>query len=133
MKIVHEFPPNIEEIRKVFPLQGYEMFAYGDTIYHPEGTKLPQYLIDHEEVHEKQQGDDVEGWWARYLVDPKFRFEMELEAHRAEYRSMIVGADRRIRRFALKLVAKKLAAPLYGRLCTLAQAKKLLKEDVCPA
>jgi len=130
VKIVETFPPNVDKIRAVFPLTGHELFAYGDTIYHPRGGKLPPALIAHEEVHGRQQGDDVEGWWARYLVDPNFRLKMELEAHRVEYQLMVGTArTRNMRRLALSHIARKLSAPLYGRLITFDKAKKALKAE----
>lgn len=128
MEVVHEFPPNVEAIRKVFPLRGYELFAYGDKIYHPQGTKLPRSIIAHEEVHQVQQGNDVESWWDRYLTDIDFRLTMELAAHRVEYRVMLEDArTRNVRRICLAHVARKLSAPLYGRMITLEKAKRALK------
>lgn len=131
MKIVHSFPPNEAAIRRVFRLTGGEIFAYGDTIYNPGGEKLPAALIAHEEVHERQQGSDVESWWERYLESPRFRLRMELEAHRVEYRVMLeLATSRNHRRLCLSHVAKKLAAPLYGRLVKFEDAKKMIKEDI---
>jgi len=130
MKIVHEWPPNIVDIRAKFPVKAGVLFAYGDTIYHPSGTKLPRAIIAHEEVHQSQQGNDVDEWWARYLVSPSFRLKMELEAHRVEYRVMLEDApNRSFRRLALSHVAKKLSAPLYGGLITFQRARAALKAD----
>ena len=115
MKIVESWPPNIDSIRKVFTVNRGIVFAYGDTIYNPGGETLSGAVIAHEGVHETQQGDDVKGWWERYLVDAHFRFQQELEAHRMEYQVMIASApSRNFRRLALSHVAKKLSAPLYG-------------------
>jgi hypothetical protein len=46
--------------------------------------------------------------------------------HRAELAHMIAGAPRNVRRLALKQVARKLSAPLYGKLVTTADAKRIL-------
>lgn len=128
MKIVVDRPPVWDRCEKVFPLSGYEIFAYGDIIYNPGGFKIPQWLIDHEKVHQKQQGEDVEGWWDRYLVDAEFRYEMEFEAHQAEYRSYCRHVkDRNARAGYLIIVAKKLAAPLYGSVVSVKEAKRRIQ------
>lgn len=85
--IKHEFPPNIETIRKHFPLTGNEVFAYDKVIYHPGAGLLTAPLIAHEMKHFEQQGEDPAGWWDRYIADTAFRFEMELEAHQVEFKT----------------------------------------------
>lgn len=136
MEIVQEFPPNIEAIKKVFPLKGGEIFAWGDTIYSPSSSDLPIWLVKHEECHRAQQCifggsniPDPEGWWAKYLKDPQWRFEQELEAHRVEYwwfcnREL----DRNKRRVFLKGLAKRLSSPMYGKVVTFAKAKRMIKQ-----
>ena len=131
MKIVKEFPPNIEAIRAKFPLKGSEIFCWGDIIYSPSTDRLPTWLIMHESVHTRQQKEigGTEIWWERYLKDTKFRFEQELEAHQVEYRSFCELARERVRRrIYLKIVARKLASPMYGRMVTFEKAKKLIKK-----
>lgn len=129
MKIVIGYPPNIDAIREVFTLSGGEIFCYGDIIYNPAGGLLSPALIKHEEVHEKQQGDEVEEWWDRYLVDEAFRFQQELPAHVAEYRELIKPfKDRNHRAHILGFVAGKLASDLYGNVCTKAEAISLIRK-----
>ncbi len=113
-----QYPPNYAEICKVFPAARGTgtIFAYGDKIFVPNGKEISHHLKVHEAVHcirQKELG--VEFWWDRYLTDWRFRYNEELLAHRAEYRSMIRGeANRNQRRMALKAVAQRLASPLYG-------------------
>lgn len=129
MRIVIGFPPNIESILEVFPITGSEIFAYGDTIYNPSGASLTPALIAHEGVHSRQQGDDVEGWWDRYLVDEKFRFQQELEAHQQEYKTFShFHRDRNTRFHYLAAIAKRLAGKLYGSLVSAKDARKLIKQ-----
>lgn len=110
-----DFPPNIEEIRKVFPLKGGEIFAWDGIIYHPMLTPLPQWLIEHEECHFAQQDGDPEGWWERYLKDPEWRYEQELEAHQVEYASYCRNTkDRNARIRYLQLIARRLSSEMYG-------------------
>jgi hypothetical protein len=128
---VTDRPPNFEAIRAVFPGACGEgvVFAYGNTIYNPSGLKLPPELVAHEIVHcERQLAMGVEAWWDRYLVDGQFRFEEELLAHIAEFKSIMSKysykkhAIGRVRQKAIEHVAHKLAAPLYDRMVTVHQA-----------
>ena len=124
MEIIIDRPPIYDRAAKVFPLQGREIFAWGDKIYNPGGFVIPEWLVAHEQVHANQHMDDSghfnpEAWWERYLVDVEFRFQEELEAHRAEYRSYCQHNRDRNKQAAYKrIVAKKLAAPLYGSMIT---------------
>jgi len=128
MDIVVDYPPNIDEIRKVFPLTGQEIFAWGNQIYNPSGSKLPQWLIAHETVHKAQQGKDPQAWWDRYLIDPPWRFEQELEAHRVEYAHYCAaGFNRNRRRAMLKALARRLSSPMYGRIAPFKLCRLLIK------
>ena len=125
MAFITSRPPNYADIVKVFPGASSMdvIFAYAPDIYIPSGRPLPPSLIAHEGVHvERQLEMGVEAWWARYLVDVQFRYNEELLAHRAEYRVIIEGASRQVRRSALKMVAKRLTLPLYGSLVSLQKA-----------
>jgi hypothetical protein len=133
MEIVIDRPPIYDEAAKVFPLQGREIFAWGDKIYNPGGFNIPPWLVAHETVHAVQQLDetgeyDPESWWARYLVDIEFRFQQELEAHQEEYTSFCLNNKDRNKRLQYKrLVARKLAAPLYGNMITAFDAMRRIK------
>jgi hypothetical protein len=125
MEIIVDRPPIYDQAAKVFPLQGREIFAWGDKIYNPGGYVIPQWLIAHEQVHKGQQEDhgSPETWWAQYLVDVEFRFQEELDAHRAEFRSFCQhNKDRNKQAMYKRTVAKKLAAPLYGNMITVFDA-----------
>ena len=128
MKIIHERPPNFEDIQKVFPMaDNYGViFAFNGAIYSPSGVEIPYPLMKHEEVHISRQGateDDSIKWWAKYLKDISFRYSEELEAHRAEYLACVETAKcRNMKRKALKFISKRLASPLYGNMVTKKQA-----------
>src|SRR3954452_1929234 len=86
MNIVNDWPPNIELIRKHFPIGPHTIFTYGDCIYNPRNTELDQHIIRHEAVHCEQQAEyGAAAWWDRYIADPAFRLEQELEAYRAQW------------------------------------------------
>ena len=129
MKQVVGYPPNIDEISQVFPLKPGVIFAWGDTIYNPSGDKLPSWLIAHEQVHQRQQDGDPETWWARYLIDPAWRFKQELEAHRIEYQRFCLYAHTRNKRRAfLKDISRRLSSPMYGNVRTYQQCRALIKK-----
>lgn len=128
MEIIISRPPNYSDIVKVFPgaASMNVIFAYAPNIYIPGGGTLPASLMAHESVHiERQLAIGVEAWWARYLTDIPFRYNEELLAHRAEYKSLLTQATtRQMRRGALKIVAKRLTSQLYGGLVNVDQAMK---------
>jgi hypothetical protein len=131
-KQIHDRPPNFDRIVKVFPhaAEPGVIFAYFPAIYVPSGMPLPDELVVHECVHLAQQQDrgGPESWWDRYMEDPGFRLQQEVEAHRAEYHALKAKyKDRNIRNRVLHKVALKLAAPLYGYQLTYADAKRLVQ------
>ena len=128
MKIVKSFPPNIEAIRKRFKLHDGIIFTYGSTIYSPHSETLPEHLIVHEQTHEKQQGKEIEKWWALYLSDDMFRLSQEVEAYQNQYKFVAEKSSRQVKRAFLKEIAKTLSSPIYGNVVTFNQAK----EWICP-
>ncbi len=125
MKFLAEAPPNYDKICAVIPgVVGHKgaVFCYGDTIYGP--NKAPEdyfspVILSHEEVHMRQQGDDPDAWWDRYLKDPVFRLEQELEAYRAQYAFAKTGRGRgmtgELERFLFS-ISEDLIGPMYGNL-----------------
>ncbi len=130
MKIVHEYPPNIDEIKKKFgELPTTAIFTYGDTIYNPHGWFLDSYIITHEETHEKQQGTDPEGWWKKYLEDDKFRLEQEVEAYKNQYNHFARNKKNEIKQNKfLDIISGHLSSKMYGEIVSKEDAKKL----ICP-
>lgn len=132
MRVVIAYPPLIDKIDAAFHIKGQPcLFAWGNKIYNPMNVAIPEPLHRHEEVHGKQQFDcegGIEGWWLRYIDDPAFRLEQEIPAHRAEYLALLrkYGDVRNNRRRFLVHTAVRLAAPLYGKMITVSQAKKVL-------
>jgi hypothetical protein len=135
MQVVRARPPLFAEIDAVFKIAGKPViFAFGDAIYNPHGVAITPEILAHEAVHGRRQregADGVEGWWRRYLRDPAFRLAEELPAHRAEYAEFCAnnrdGAARNGRRLALHHIAARLASPLYGRLVSYDEARRLIK------
>lgn len=133
MLIARAKPPNYDAIAAAFPaIIGRKgvIFCYGNTIYNPDNETISSALIAHENVHRLQQGEDIEGWWRKYMDDPKFRFEQELPAHKAEYAEYI--ADPRVgrvnRRLYLTHLARRISGDLYGKMISLDRARACIKD-----
>lgn len=129
--IVLDHPPIYDEISSVFRIYDRRdvVFAWGDRIYNPYDVHIPTEILAHEAVHGGRQGtreQDIRDWWKRYMEEVHFRLAEEVHAHRAEYLWLMNHAPRGRRRSALKLVAGKLASPLYGQMLKPAEAKKLI-------
>lgn len=123
-------PPNIDRIREVFPLTGTEIFAWGSIIYNPSGSYIPPWLEAHEAVHCKQQGNDIEGWWDRYLIDAEWRLSQEMEAHQAEYKEFCrLNKDRNLRTRYLTALASRLSSKMYGGIITQQEALNGIKNS----
>lgn len=119
------------EIDAAFNVAGKPvLFCWGDTVYNPENAAMSYELGAHEAVHSERQGDTdetIRAWWRNYIDDPKFRFDEELPAHRAEWRAFCErhrGVEAR-RRFLLA-ISLRLAGPLYGKLVSRVEAKRLI-------
>jgi hypothetical protein len=131
-RIIYDVPPMYDEIDTVFAVRGKPViFAWGDKVYMPgQACGLSKALTAHEAVHCVRQlkyPGGVEAWWRRYMADPQFRLDEEIPAHRAELavlQAKAKGPSMRIH--ALSRTAARLAAPLYGNLITIADAKKAL-------
>ena len=123
-------PPMFDEIDAAFNVRGKKViFAWGGIIYNPQNVPLTPSLIAHERIHGLRQGDDIEGWWHKYIDDPEFRLAEEIEAHIAEYAHVAAYGNRRDRRHAIQGMSKRLASPMYGKLINQAQAKRIILGD----
>jgi hypothetical protein len=127
VKIVKGFPPNYAEIKARLNPGPRTVFAYGDTIYSPSTTQLPPDLIAHESVHfgQQQRAGGPEAWWRRYLDEPQFRLDQEVEAYRAQF-ALCSLLPRATRRKFLANISATLSGSMYGRLVTKEQAKLLV-------
>lgn len=130
MKIIIDYPPIYDYIRKVFPdANRGVIFAWGGIIYNPSGIKVKPELVAHESVHGRRQGKDIRGWWEQYLYDKEFRLVEETFGHFAEMDYLLgPNPNRQMRRRQLKQTAKRLARPVYRYGITRARAEQLLKD-----
>ena len=132
MKLSKDKPPNYDKISKAFDLSKKKgiAFTYGDTLYSPENDNIPDHLWAHEETHEKQQGDDPEVWWDKYIKDPGFRLDQELKAYRNQLNFARKKYTRKQRIELLNSIAKDLSSEIYGYLIDYKQARKMIRARV---
>lgn len=131
MVVLKEFPPNVDDIARVFGRKNIEraVFTYAPHVYAPNGIDLPAHLAEHEQQHLDQQGDDPRSWWDQYLSDPEFRLAQEIEAYQRQYAYAVAHLNRAERRRLFTKIAKDLASPLYGNIINVDKAKEVIKNE----
>lgn len=136
MKVIKAFPPNYAEIDAALRPAKTFIFTYGDTVYFPmQGEngcmkELRQDLVVHEAIHYAQQSRFLMNpakWWKRYLADPEWRFEQELEAYRKQWAFISENCNRKDRKALLDDMAKILSSRSYGNVCTYREAAELIQ------
>src|ERR1035441_8579515 len=85
IKILTTPPPIYETLHKIFGVDWDKglVISYFPAI-HVKSGHLPPDLEAHESTHLYQQQHHpkgVEGWWAQYIEDPKFRLQEETVAY----------------------------------------------------
>jgi len=129
MKFSTNKPPCYDRLASVFPIDWDSGIAitYKDTIYskHP----LPLHKIVHEQVHlEQQKGVVDESFVDKYITDPAFRLEMELQAYRTERDWIKINVkDRNLKVKMIDQIYKDLSLPIYGDIIKYSDAKRLLQ------
>ena len=131
-EIIIDYPPIYDEILSVFPKANRNViFAWGNKIYNPCNVSIPSQLIVHERVHGRRQGNDVDGWWRRYLDEKEFRLAEEVAAHIIEMEYLLgPNPNRQMRRQIFRSTAKRLSNPLYRYGISRERAQVLLKEQL---
>ena len=134
MKILNEKPPVWDAANQLFKLDElnlYTVFTYGDTLYNPSGIAIPADLMVHEQIHmRQQQGNETVAklWWERYLTDPDWRIQQEIEAYHAQYQYLeTTTKDRNKRASYLWRLAAMLAGQMYGRTISHREAMQRIK------
>ncbi len=134
MKVVTDYPPNYKQICKVLPTVKKNtgiIFTYGNVIYKPYGhSEVSKDLLVHEEYHHQQQGKDIDGWWEKYLADPKFRAQEELGAYQRQYRYARRHYAKRVAEPLLDRIANDFSGSMYGNIYTKEEALNLIKEGI---
>lgn len=118
MIIIHGKPPVYEEAQRIFKFPDTQplAFAWGDKVYVVNNFPMTPDVKVHEETHLRQQKGDPATWWSKYLTDPKFRVDQEIEAYRNQYQYICASvADKNKRYKHLHNIATILSSPLYGK------------------
>lgn len=126
MKIVRGLPPNYEEVKRVFPTDSNTFYTYGDTIYTLQ-EEIPEDIVEHEKVHAKQQSDNPDWWWKRYLIDPTFRKDQEAEAYGVQLRWVRERTTDKVAKECLFDLARSLSSPLYQLSISYTEAENLIR------
>ena len=126
--IKYEYPPNYKDILEVLPAARKKgvVFTYGEDVYSPSG-KFTLDVAVHEDVHIQQQNHGAKDWWDKYLSDPAFRFQQELQAYQQQWVFAKSSMDRFTRRKLLRRISKDLAGPIYGNMVDRNFAAELIK------
>lgn len=132
MKISFDRPPVWDECVKVFDFnQSNTVFSYGGILFNPARVDIPDHLMVHEEVHAKQQQYDMHVasiWWKRYIGDPAFRLEQELEAYQAQYQFICSKIKDKNTRFRmLHAIASDLSSTMYGKVISYTEAVRRIR------
>lgn len=138
MQIKNTFPPNWNEIKKVFPKaeEQQAVFTFGETLHNPFKAEITRDLEIHEAVHSKQQGKDPQEWWDRYCKEPEFRVEEETIAYGTQlyYLKNTKVKDRylpsRVIEWYIDKIAQTLSGKLYGECITYNKAKTRLRHFI---
>ena len=131
MKVVTAYPPNIIQIQEKFLVNDRTVYAWGDKIFNPSGTRLSKDMLIHEGIHQRQQKafGGPEKWWIEYLTNPVFLLSQEVEAYGAQYRYICsVNHNRNFQFQVLMQLGLFLAGPMYGHCTNLETAMKLIKD-----
>lgn len=128
-EIKHELPPAklYKKLQDKFGANFYQgtVFAYGDVIY--SMRDLSGDLLAHEIVHlDQQRRVGLKKWWKKYIKDPEFRLEQEVEAYQNQWRWAEEKSPRPYRKQLRKHIIKTLAGKLYGNLITEEEAEELV-------
>lgn len=130
-RVIKSLPPNYGDIIKALPAVKFRpngVFTYSPHIYFPRGGSLEQDLMEHEETHIRQQAEagGPQLWWDRYLKDPQFRMEQELEAYQVQFKAAAIY-NRGQRRVLLNKIASDLSSAMYGKIITKAEALEAIQ------
>ena len=130
MEIVNDYPPNWNLIETAFPKakEWKAFFAYDGKIFNPFKSEIRSDNKIHEKTHFLQQGNNPDEWWFRYISDPSFRTQMEIEAYGAQvaFVKQKIGTGI-VYECLLDECAQFLSSELYGNLLSFGQARSKIR------
>jgi hypothetical protein len=135
IKIKHRKSPLWYLWKVLFPAVDMKLvfIAFGDTIYCPRHEDPEPDLLEHETTHLKKQRYSkfmAVGFFILYRFLKSYRYRMELEAYRNQWGW--IKAHRSLNTHELltyhRRIAQLMSSPMYGKMCSYAQAFKALNE-----
>lgn len=84
VEIKNEYPPNWDLIKMHLNPPEHSVITVDGVIYNPSKNPIYPDILEHEKVHILQQKNDP-SYLSKYLTDPKYREEMEIEAYHRQY------------------------------------------------
>lgn len=127
LSVVQSNPPNILDIQLTLgEMPEDTVYCYGTKLYNPSRGEIPPDVEAHEAIHSRQQVGKPREWWAKYLNDPEFRLQQELEAYVGQYLFVKGSLGAKMGKDCLYDLAQDLAAPAYGLGITIHQAQSLI-------
>ncbi len=124
----NEKPPIYEKCVEAFGVDWDKgvIFTYGNTIY--SKFQIDPIKVSHEMIHVRQQSEiGKEIWWEKYLSDPKFRLDQEIEAYLEENKMIDKIKDRNLR-FRIKQANARDLSRGYGDIISFYEAFKILNK-----
>lgn len=127
--IKNTYPPNYEKIVAYLgDVSAHKpVFCYGKSIYNPFGRKMGSDIEIHEATHARQQGDNPDAWWDKYLIDADFRLAQEIEAYGEQYALAKRLVRGKLLTWVLHQCAQELSSSAYGSLIGYAQASSKIR------
>lgn len=123
---IHKEPKYLWLIRLFFPSADFDkgvIITYAPYIF--SKGPLSHSLVAHELTHVRQQRFPF-FWWFAYILSKRFRFNQELEAHRAEYNAITGTLNNFNKRMSLLAIADRLSGPLYNNMVSKEEARSLI-------
>ena len=122
--------PYIQEYKKRFPITKDTIFVYKDTIYTDKKEEEFYYDVVHHEIRHlhQQKEHGADNWINRYINEPEFRLEQEVDAYRYQLKKVLKTTnDKGEYLNILTECITNLSSPLYGNIISYAEAERLLK------
>ena len=118
--------PYLQEFQANFPVTDQTIFVFKETIY-ANATPPPDVII-HEVAHMGQQKKvKPKKWIRRYLTEPQFRLDNELEAYKKQIKWLKVNVKDRNEIFGIRdESARHLSSALYGGIISYNEAMEEL-------
>lgn len=128
MKVIHDYPPNIDLIRAALKPNKEAIYCYGETIYNPSKRTITPDVERHEQVHSERQGDRPDLWYAKYLTDSDFRLQEEIIAYGEQYLFAKEHIkDKKLLSWLREKLAQSLSGEEYGSLLSFGEAEAKIR------